>query len=166
MDSTDGVAREGGQDEATPRRTMKLVVQTVNVFLVDDVGHRLELAFDLGLPTDDLGIEGRTSWLTEVLDMISNQPGGTTGSRRDELTRRTRGPKQRRRDRSVRLGWSLEWVAVGTVDGDVDRCVGCLRRQHQFLLHQGIGLPGMQFGSIDLSYRSDKLVSIHETTRK
>ena len=157
MDSTDGVAREGGQDEATPRRAMKLVVQTVNVFLVDDVGHRLELAFDLGLPTDDLGIEGRRSWLTEVLDMISNQPGGTTGSRRDEPTRRTRGPKQRRRDRSVRPGWSLEWVAVGTVDVDVDRCV---------LLHQGIGLPGMQVGSIDLSYRSNKLVSIHETTRK
>ena len=124
-----------------------MVVQTVNVFLVDDVGHRLELAFDLGLPTDDLGIEGRTSWLAEVLDM-------------------TRGPKQRRRDRSVRLGWSLKWVAVGTVDGDVDRCVGCLRRRHQFLLHQGIGLPRMQVGSIDLSYRSDKLVSIHETTRK
>ena len=98
--------------------------------------------------------------------MISNQPGGTTGSRKDEPTRRTRGPKQRRRDRSVRLGWSLEWVAVGTVDGDVDRCVGCLRRRHQFLLHQGIGLPGMQVGSINLSYRSDKLVSIHETTRK
>ena len=163
MDSTDGVAREGGQDEATPRRAMKLVVQTFNVFLVDDVGHRLELAFDLGLPTDDLGIEGRRSWLTEVLDMISNQPGGTTGSRRDEPTRRTRGPKQRRRDRSVRLGWSLEWVAVGTVDEDVE---GCLRRRHQFLLLQGIGLPGMQVGSIDLSYRSDKLVSIHETTRK
>ena len=48
MDSTDRVARKGGQDETTLRRTMKLVVQTFDVFLVNNVGHRLELAFDLG----------------------------------------------------------------------------------------------------------------------
>ena len=125
---------------------MKLVIQTFNVFLVNNVGHRLELAFDLGLPTDDLGVEGGTSWLTKVLDVISNQPVGTTGSRRYEPTRRTRRPEQRRRDWRLRLGWSLEWVAAGTVDGNFDRCVGGLRCRHQFLLHKAISLPGMTVG--------------------